>query len=329
MRGRLCCRLRRFLLVFNLLFIAFFTQTNFAYSQQNLPARIIGGIPDNNSAKLYQIQVGAYLLESNVENALFNLRDCNLNPVTEKYQNFTRVIIKRIPASQISNYLRNLKLAGFNEVIIREDANNSISEKWEINNPESAYTSFEFNHDMNYIAVENDENKTNRFGEYYISESDIINLINLGVLKINNDGNSGVDFSFSSVDDPEKVINLSAVKSDKITASEELDLFCRTWKVIDCTNELYIGAFLFISDAGTYFFTTPDGEADSLSQWRWYDDNKKEFEYSHDNWIFYGRARIDELTINSLKVFDPGYRGDIPGYSRAGFKNRWVLVPLR
>jgi len=324
MRGKRYCRLRRLFLIFNLLFITFF-----AYSQQNLPARIIGGIPDSSDAKLYQIQVGAYLLESNAENALFNLRDCNFSPVTEKYQNFTRVIIKRIPASQVRNYLANIKLAGFNEVIIREDTNNSISEKWEINNPESAYTSFEFNHDMNYVAVENDENKTNRFGEYYISESQIINLINLGVLKINNNDEGSVDFSFSSADEPEKTINLSAAKSDKITASAELDLFCRTWKVVYCTDEESIGNILFISNAGTYFFTTPDGEANSMSRWRWYDDSKKEFEYSHDNWMFYGRARIDELTINSLKVFDPGYRGDIPGYSSAGFQNHWEFVPVR
>jgi hypothetical protein len=107
-----------------------------------------------------------------------------------------------------------------------------------------------------------------------------------------------------------------------------MDLFCRTWRVVNCTEPEYIGNLLFISNAGTYFFTTPDGEANGLSQWRWYGNANKEFEYSHDNWQHYGRVEILDLSINFLNIFDPGFLRIIPGYSSAGANDYWELVPV-
>jgi hypothetical protein len=69
--------------------------------------------------------------------------------------------------------------------------------------------------------------------------------------------------------------------------------------------------------------------SNNLSSWRWYDDNHKEFEYSHDKWGHYGRAKITRLTHNFLGMFDPGFRKNIPGYSNAGIDDDWELIPVQ
>jgi hypothetical protein len=325
--------MRRLLLVTSLLFLSFY-----CFAQQNVPGKIIGKIPDKNSPKKYEIQVGAFTVERNAEQALAQLRRNALNPVKEQYLHFTRVMIKGIPADQVVNFLVVIKQAGFNEVIIRESTAasvtpvtsaasvNSISEKWEIITPDSDFESFEFNHDMNYIAIE--YNGDVYFGEYTMPNNDTINMDKLGTVNITrNDGE--VRFIFIPINDPGRKINLSAVKTEQIPLSPELDLFCRTWKVINCTNPEFIGNYLLISNTGTYFFTTPDGESHSLSTWRWYGDNHKEFEYSHELWEYYGRAKITSLTQNFLGIFDPGYLKITPGYSNAHMDVEWELVPVQ
>ena len=313
--------MRRLLLVTHLLCLSFY-----CFAQQNLPGKIIGKIPDRNSAQKYEIQVGAFSAEKNTQQALAQLRRNGLNPATEQYVNLTRVMIKGIPAGQVTNFLVIIKQAGFNEVIIRENIVISLSEKWEINTPDSDFESFEFNDDMNYIAIENDGDV--RFGGYTMPNKDTINMDKLGV--INFSGNDDdISFTFAPIDEPGKKINLAAVKTEAIPHSRELDLFCRTWKVINCTNAESIGNYLIISNTGTYFFTTPDGMSHSLSSWRWYGSNRQEFEYSHDNWEHYGRAKITSLTQNFLGMFDPGFKPIIPGYSSAGFEDQWELIPVQ
>ncbi|MDR0320933.1 MAG: SPOR domain-containing protein [Treponema sp.] len=319
--------MKRFFIVINLLFL-----TICCFSQQNMPNRIIGRIPDVNSTRLYQIQVGAFISIQNAENAYLRLQRGGFTPVYEKYLNFTRVMITGIPASQVSANLIRIKQIGFNEVIIREDNNrNTISEKWEITTPGSTYLSFEFNHDNNYIAIENSapgEEERIHFGEYTMPSRDVIQMDDLGVLRIEADNSNNVNLSFSPIDEPERADRFTASKAQRMPESAEIDLFCRTWRVVNCSNPENIGNLLFISNAGTYFFTTPDGESNGLSQWRWYGDTHGEFEYSHDNWGHYGRVRILELSRNSLKIRDPGFLNIIPGYSSAGLNVYWELVPM-
>ena len=320
--------MKRFFIVINLLFLSVY-----CFSQQNMPGRIIGQIPNNNSAKLYQIQVGAFKLIHNAEAVHFKLKREGFIPVYEKYFDYTRVKITGISANQVSNYLTKLKQIGFEEVIIREDiSHNAISEKWEITTSGSAYSSFEFNQDYNYIAIKNEEfgesEKLVYFGEYTMPAKDVIQMDKLGVLRIRSDNGNNVSLSFSPLDEPGKEISFTASKAEKMQESAEIDLFCRTWKVVNCTDTYFIDNVILISKAGTYFFTTPDGESGSLSQWRWYNNNNEEFDYTHDNWEHYGRVKILELTKNYLKILDPGFNGYIPGYSSAGANDIWELVPI-
>jgi len=316
--------MRRFSAVCFLVFISVY-----GFAQQNIPEKIIGRIPGPDSAGYYLIQVGAFKISVNAEIAVSRLKNAGLNPSTEMYLDFTRVMVRRIPASLIISQLEKLKGLGYNEVYIREDAVPiTISEKWEIDSPDSMYSSFEFNHDHNYIVVENNSEGGIRFGEYNMPDRNTINLNELGIVKIENDTNNNVNFSFSPADEPQRRINFNAAKAETIPQSSQLDLLCRTWKVINCTDTGYIGYLLFISNAGTYFFSEPGGEANSLSQWRWSDEIIEAFEYTHDNWEHYGRADIIELKNDSLKILDPGFYTNIPGYSRGNFNNHWECIPV-
>ena len=300
----------------------------YCFGQQNLPAKITGNIPDRNSLKEYQIQVGAYKLQKNADDAILLLKKNALNPVTEKYLDFTRVMIKGIPANQVVNYLAIIKQAGFNEALIREDHAGTISEKWEIRSPDSAFSSFEFNHNRHYIAVGNDNRETVLFGEYSIPQKDVIDLDKLGTVHIQNSSNTGVDFSFFPIDEGGKEIRLSAAKAEAMAGSPKMDLLCRTWKVVYCTDEDAIGLYVLISNSGTYFFTEVDGIANRLSSWRWFNEDMEEFEYSHDEWVHYGRAEILNLTVDSLEIFDPGYFSYTRGYSRGNGNDYYELVPV-
>jgi len=319
--------MKRFVFAIHFLFIS-----ALCFPQQSMPQKIIGQIPNSNSTKQYQIQVGAFKNSRNAENVSARLRTEGFTPVFEKYFDYTRVMVTGISPNQIQNYLTRIKRIGFDEVIIREDARRAISEKWEITTPGSAFSSFEFNDDYNYIAIENEgpygSDNPVHFGKYTMPAKDVINMIDLGVLKVRTDSNNNIDFSFSPADNPQKETRLSASKAQRMPENAETDLFCRTWKVINATNTSNIGHYLFISNAGTYFFTTTDGKAYSLSQWRWHNNRTEQFEYSHDKWEYYGRAKILELRRDYLKIFDPGYMSIIPGYSSADLNNYWELEPV-
>ena len=307
--------------VFWVIFFILFSFTCFA--QQNVPRRIIGQIPSANSTGTFQIQVGAFRVAQNAEALSGRLRAEGFNIINEEFFGYTRVKISGVPAHQVLAYLSRIKQLGFDEVIIKADSSPIfISEKFEISTPDSPFSSFEFNQDLNYIAV---EGSRIHFGDYYMPSMNVINMEGLGVLRINEDSEN-IDISFSPLNDPHRETRFTASRAERLPESSEMDLFCRTWRVVNSTDTEMIGSYILISNAGTYFFSF-DGETNSLSQWRWYNNDSEEFEYSHNNWRNFGRAQILELTPNSLKIFDPGFNQSIPGYSSAGFTDIWEMVP--
>ena len=116
--------MRRFLFVIGLFFISYY-----GFSQQNIPSRIIGGIPNIDSTQTYRIQVGAFRNTQNANNVSLRLRSIGFNPVHESFFDLTRVLIPNIPAAQIRNHLVRIKSLGFDEVIIRGEGNFFITEK--------------------------------------------------------------------------------------------------------------------------------------------------------------------------------------------------------
>jgi len=222
--------MKRIFIFSYLLFISFL-----CFAQQNLPAKIIGVIPAEDSGKKYQIQVGAYIVEKNAQDAVSQLRNIDLKPATEKFRDFTRVLVKEIPANRVRSILSSVADAGFREVIIRED---TPSKKQDIG-----------------------------FGPS--------------------------------------------------------ELLCKTWIIDSSPNAELIGAQLFVANDGTYYVKNAKGETSSTSNWRFNGNN--EFEYTHNNWEYYGKAEIINLSDDSFELLDSGYSYDTPGRSSAGYNNRWVF----
>jgi hypothetical protein len=185
------------------------------------------------------------------------------------------------------------------EELYKNTAARSISEKWEITTPGSAYSSFEFNRDHNYIVVENAG--PIRFGRYTMPAEDIINMENLGVLRVNED-KDGLHLSFTPIGGTE--MNFTASKAQKLPESAELDLFTRSWRVVNGPLNS-AGLIIIFSNAGTYFVYEIDGSVRTLSRWQWINDSNEEWEFSHNNWQTKGGVRNIELRANYLKLVDP------------------------
>ena len=93
----------------------------FCFAQQNTNFRIIGKVPDAGDQRLYQIQVGAFRLCQNAEEAYERLNSAALNPAYESFSGFIRVVLNRLPARDVPSYLNTIQNAGFPEVIVRID----------------------------------------------------------------------------------------------------------------------------------------------------------------------------------------------------------------
>jgi hypothetical protein len=102
-------------------FFNLFVFTFFGFSQQNTDFRITGRIPRAESLELYRVQVGAFLSSGNAQGAYDRLNRASLNPVFERYNDFTRVLIPGVRAGDIPFLIERIKAAGFNEVYIRID----------------------------------------------------------------------------------------------------------------------------------------------------------------------------------------------------------------
>jgi len=111
----------------SLTFIFLFSLSVFCFAQTNIGIKITGRIPDASDGRLYQIQVGAYKVIKNAENSYQKLKSASFNPSYEKYNDFTRVLIKEIRAGDIPAYIDRIKRAGFSEAYIKINDGNAIT----------------------------------------------------------------------------------------------------------------------------------------------------------------------------------------------------------
>jgi hypothetical protein len=93
------------------------------FAQQKVDIKVIGKIPDASDNRLYQIQVGSFKNIQNAERVFKRLSEALLSPTYEKYQDFTRVLIKGIRAEEMPVYIERIKHTGFSEVYIKIDTN--------------------------------------------------------------------------------------------------------------------------------------------------------------------------------------------------------------
>jgi hypothetical protein len=97
------------------------------FAQQNFTLKITGRIPSPDDVRLYQIQVGAFKVPANAENLLGILTAASLNAGSEKYLDFTRVVVNGIGAGEVPACLEKLKSLGFSEVFIKIDVNTAAA----------------------------------------------------------------------------------------------------------------------------------------------------------------------------------------------------------
>ncbi|MDR2313728.1 MAG: septal ring lytic transglycosylase RlpA family protein [Spirochaetaceae bacterium] len=90
--------------------------------QSGTPALLRGSIPGGDGAKLYRIQVGAYIQPRNAVDAFEKLKNAGLNPAYEKYNEYYRVVLSGIKNADLRSVAEKLGQAGFREAIIKEES---------------------------------------------------------------------------------------------------------------------------------------------------------------------------------------------------------------
>jgi rare lipoprotein A len=85
------------------------------------PAEILPAIPPADDGKNYRIQVGSYKVPRNAANAFERLKNVGLNPAYERSGDFYRVVIAKVPSSDVPAVAEKLGIAGFREALIRAE----------------------------------------------------------------------------------------------------------------------------------------------------------------------------------------------------------------
>ncbi|GHV59134.1 hypothetical protein AGMMS49579_26760 [Spirochaetia bacterium] len=84
-------------------------------------AKIWGNIPKTGSNKIYRLQTGSFLMATNAVQAFNKLRAVGLNPVYERHDNYTRVVLTKIRADDVFPYAERIAAAGLLEIWCREE----------------------------------------------------------------------------------------------------------------------------------------------------------------------------------------------------------------
>ena len=95
-----------------------FLVCGFSFTQN---IKVIGIIPAADSGKTYQLQIGAFRLAANVNNAIETLKKNGFVPQCEKRGDLVRVFVVA-NAHEVRSAIDRLGSAGFKEVLIREYA---------------------------------------------------------------------------------------------------------------------------------------------------------------------------------------------------------------
>jgi len=95
-------------------------QSQAARSQMAGNVTVSPGLPDPNSNKRYRLQVGAFTDQNAAAHTFRSLQDAGFNPVYEHSQNFFRVIIADVPASNVASTVQRLGAIGIRQVWVRE-----------------------------------------------------------------------------------------------------------------------------------------------------------------------------------------------------------------
>jgi len=182
----------------------------------------------------------------------------------------------------------------------------AISAKWNIEDKNSQYSSFEFTVDNVYIVVETLNNI--HTGKYGI-EGKKITLEGFGIIEIISIAVEKLIFSFMPENSNEKYEYNAMKVKNPIDDSSRTAMLCRFWRVDKVNDSSYspeIGLGVLYSKAGTYLVTQTDGTTE-LAEWKWGDTEETMFYYSWGHWDYENsKVNILQLSATMLKLQEPG-----------------------
>jgi hypothetical protein len=88
-------------------------------SPQRVVVKIAGRAPVDG--RYYRLQVGAYSVSGNASRAAENLKRAGLSPSFERYQNYIRVVLPKIPGREVVETAQKIGGAGFSDIWCREE----------------------------------------------------------------------------------------------------------------------------------------------------------------------------------------------------------------
>jgi hypothetical protein len=140
----------------------------------------------------------------------------------------------------MSLFLMTIITSCNNDIEKNDETRTLIKAKWEISDPNSAYTSFEFTEDGNFIVVENGTTMNTRtsssdvlpvhFGIYQIDGNTIV-LPDFGTITVTSISAENFSFSFTLKSTGESRNFATNKVREPITPSSRTDMICRTWKI--------------------------------------------------------------------------------------------------
>ena len=84
------------------------------------PIKVVPGLPNPNSRKIYRLQVGAYSMAGTADFAERELKAAGFKTQREARGSLTRVLAVGIQATDVKSAVQTLEAAGFGEVWVRE-----------------------------------------------------------------------------------------------------------------------------------------------------------------------------------------------------------------
>jgi hypothetical protein len=243
--------------------------------------KINGSVPVSETGKLYKLQIGAYRLARNADDAAAALKRLGFTPGREPCGNLTRVFIDRVRASQVQSFIDRLANAGFREVIIRE-AGAAPRDRERL--PAAAEPAAPVPGTPETVPVPD------------VPVSDI----------------PMVDSSPSDLPPPDLPLPdlppldiPAADPSAKIDLPRRTELLCRSWRSVTLNEENIQGTgpdnIITFSADGTYSIAYLDNHRSDEGLWKWKDDESADILYTWDNWQSSAVDKILELTETTLK----------------------------
>ncbi|MDR2631237.1 MAG: SPOR domain-containing protein, partial [Spirochaetaceae bacterium] len=85
-----------------------------------VPSQVQGATSGSGIGR-FRLQVGVFAEEASAQNMVIRLRNVGLSPAYEIVNNYYRVVIAGVPATELDAITRLINAAGFTDILIRTE----------------------------------------------------------------------------------------------------------------------------------------------------------------------------------------------------------------